>query len=54
MKRSLCALLVVGAVASGGGTALAQAAPGNGPVSREEFDKVMKELTDLRQEVTSL
>jgi hypothetical protein len=54
MKRVLYAFLAASAVVSVSGTALAQTAPGDAPVTREEFDKMMKEMSDLRQEVTQL
>ena len=46
------AALAVMAICTAGGTGFAQPAPA--PVTREEFDKAMKELTDLRKEVADL
>lgn len=54
MKRSLYAFLVAGALLSASGATFAQAAPAGAPVTREEFDKMMKEMTDLRLEVAQL
>ncbi len=55
MRRSLYALLAVGVLLSVSGQAFAQAVPAAGaPVTREEFDKMMKEMAALRQEVTQL
>jgi hypothetical protein len=54
MKRYLYAFLAASAVVSVSGTAWAQTAPGDAPVTREEIDKMMKDMADLRQEVTQL
>ena len=55
MKRSLYALLAVCVVCAASARVFAQAAPPAGaPVTREEFDKMMKEMSDLRQEVAQL
>ena len=44
MKRYLYAFLAACVVVSASGTVWAQAAPGNAPVSREEFDDIAHEV----------
>jgi hypothetical protein len=53
-KRVLYAILAASVLLSSSGKLFAQAAPDAAPVSREEFDKMMKEMKDLRQEVAQL
>ena len=49
-RRKLYAVMAVLAICATAGSSYAQQAP----VSREEFDKMMKEMTQLRQEVADL